>query len=160
MGSNIRQRISAQLAPENILVLCHQLSQTLCTISRHTRFLCALHKTFHSCRQFLRASLIYLRIMIVDRIIFENVTVEQLLFLEAREHVVGLYHVLVPVNFFTLFPSRVFLVMRARLHLLPSCRVFALRHWCHIRKVFNQRGNICGFGKKLLTGRPMAAFPS
>jgi hypothetical protein len=49
--------------------------------------------------------------MIVDRIIFENVTVEQLLFLEAREHVVGLYHVLVPVNFFTLFPSRVFLVM-------------------------------------------------
>jgi hypothetical protein len=64
--------------------------------------------------------------MIVKRIIAENVTVDRRLLFEARELNVGLYHALVPVIFFVLCPSRIFFVMRTRIHLLPSRRVFDL----------------------------------
>jgi hypothetical protein len=34
-GLNIRRRVCAKLEPENVLALCHQLSQTLYTIPRN-----------------------------------------------------------------------------------------------------------------------------
>jgi hypothetical protein len=82
--------------------------------------------------------------MIADRIIVGNVTVEQRLLLEARELDVGLYHVLVPVILFALLPSKVPFVMRARLILLPSRHLLALRQWYNIRQVFDKLGNVGG----------------
>jgi hypothetical protein len=75
--------------------------------------------------------------MVVEGIIVDNVTVEQRLFFEARELDVGLYHVLFPVIFFDLLPSKLFLVMRARIHLLPSRHLLALRQYYNIRQVAN-----------------------
>jgi hypothetical protein len=65
--------------------------------------------------------------MIVDKIIVGNVTVEQRQFFEAGELDVRLYRALVLFISFVLSPSKVFVVMRARLHWLPSRRVLALR---------------------------------
>jgi hypothetical protein len=76
-GLRIRRRVFAQLEPENILALCHQLSQTLYTIPRHACLLRARDKTFNSVNQFLCASLPYIYIMAVDWIIIRNFIIEK-----------------------------------------------------------------------------------
>jgi hypothetical protein len=52
-GLHIRGRVCAKLEPENVLALCYQLSQTLCTIPRHACLLSVLDQSLDSVRQFL-----------------------------------------------------------------------------------------------------------
>jgi hypothetical protein len=77
--------VCAKLEPENVLALCHQLSQTLYTISRHTCLLSARDHTLVSVRQLLWASLPYLYIKEIYWVVIRNVTIAKSLLLEARK---------------------------------------------------------------------------
>jgi hypothetical protein len=59
-GLHIRRRVCANLEPENVHELCHQLSQTLNTMSRHAFLLSARDQTLDSVRQFLWAFSLHL----------------------------------------------------------------------------------------------------
>jgi hypothetical protein len=74
----------AKLEPEDVLALCHQLSQTLYAIQRQACLLSAREKSLDSVRQFLWDSLPYIYIMILYWVIIRNVIVEKSLILEAR----------------------------------------------------------------------------
>jgi hypothetical protein len=91
--------------------------------------------------------LIYLQIITVGGIIVGNVTVEQQLFFEARELEIMLYHVLLLIIIFALLPAVFFFALLARLHLLPTRRILALRQWFKIGQVFNSLGILAGLSK-------------
>jgi hypothetical protein len=89
-GLHIHRRVCAKHEPEYVLLLCHQLSQTLYTIPGHACLLSARSKTLNSVRQFLWASLPYINIMVIYWVIIRNVAIDKSLLLEARKLYVGL----------------------------------------------------------------------